>query len=78
MIFLAVTLGFFAESVREHISDRKREKEFMSSMIQDLKSDTSTITHAITVYTSICKASDTLLMYLKSGGPNTSLLSNLI
>ena len=42
MIFLAVTLGFFAESYRENVSDRKRESEFMSSIINDLKSDTTT------------------------------------
>jgi hypothetical protein len=30
MIFLAVTLGFFAENIREHLSDRSKEKEYMS------------------------------------------------
>ena len=28
MIFLAVTLGFFAESYREHLGDRSKEKEY--------------------------------------------------
>src|ERR1700689_2896332 len=41
MIFLAVTMGFFAESIRENISDREREKQYMESMIEDLKSDTA-------------------------------------
>jgi hypothetical protein len=27
MIFLAVTMGFFAESLREHINERDRAKE---------------------------------------------------
>src|SRR5215471_4596046 len=40
MIFLAVTLGFFAENVRENSTDREREKQYMQSMIEDLKSDT--------------------------------------
>ncbi|HSZ85497.1 MAG TPA: hypothetical protein VK787_05670 [Puia sp.] len=41
MIFLAVTLGFFAEGLREHIGDRTREKEYMTSLLQELKYDTS-------------------------------------
>ncbi|HVS94005.1 MAG TPA: hypothetical protein VHE59_18345 [Mucilaginibacter sp.] len=40
MIFLAVMLGFFAESIREHIADKHRENEYMASMVEDLKSDT--------------------------------------
>ena len=43
MIFLAVTMGFFAESIRENISNHKKEKEFMLSMVEDLKSDTANI-----------------------------------
>ena len=39
MIFLAVTLGFIAENVRESISDRRKEKEYVESLMQDLKSD---------------------------------------
>src|ERR1700686_4473183 len=35
MIFLAVTMGFFAESYREHLGDRAKEKEFMKSMVSD-------------------------------------------
>jgi hypothetical protein len=31
MIFLAVMLGFFAESLREHISDKSKEREYISS-----------------------------------------------
>jgi len=41
MIFLAVTLGFFAEGLRENISNHHREKQYMQSMLEDLKSDTS-------------------------------------
>ncbi|SRR5579862_9865902 len=40
MIFLAVTLGFFAESLREFISDKGKEREYLSSMINDLAYDT--------------------------------------
>src|SRR4051812_47853018 len=43
MIFLAVTLGFFAEGLRENISDNKKEKEYIKSFIQNLQDDTSKI-----------------------------------
>ena len=40
MIFLAVTMGFFAEQIREHYVETKREKESMISLVKDLESDT--------------------------------------
>jgi len=41
MIFLAVTMGFFAESYRENLSDRNKEKEYIKSMVEDLKTDSA-------------------------------------
>jgi hypothetical protein len=41
MLFLAVFAGFLAENWREHIVERKREKEYILSMIEDLKLDTT-------------------------------------
>jgi hypothetical protein len=41
MIFLAVTLGFFAEGLREHMGDKTKEKEFLSSLVTELKYDTT-------------------------------------
>ncbi len=40
MLFLAVTLGFFAENIREHMAENELEKEYMVSMLEDLRSDT--------------------------------------
>jgi hypothetical protein len=40
MIFLAVTMGFFAENIREHLSDRSKEKKYIISLLEDLKKDT--------------------------------------
>ena len=37
MIFLAVTMGFFAKNIREMISDSEREKDFMKSLIKDIR-----------------------------------------
>ena len=41
MIFLAVTLGFFAENIREDITEHHRAKIFIASMKNDLKADTA-------------------------------------
>jgi hypothetical protein len=41
MIFIAVTMGFFAEGLREHIGDRNREKDYMQSLLSDLRSDSA-------------------------------------
>jgi hypothetical protein len=40
MIFLAVTLGFFAEQTREHFADKAKEKEYMREIVENLKYDT--------------------------------------
>ena len=41
MLFLAVFCGFLAENQREHIVEHKREKEYIRSMLEDLKHDTA-------------------------------------
>jgi hypothetical protein len=43
MIFLAVTMGFFAESLRENINDRAKAKEYIQSFYEDLKTETAKI-----------------------------------
>ena len=47
MIFFAVTLGFFAESLREHISDKEKEKDYIISLEADLKADIKNADQAI-------------------------------
>jgi hypothetical protein len=39
MIFIAVTMGFFAESLREHINDANKEKEFAKALYTELSAD---------------------------------------
>ena len=41
MIFLAVTLGFIAENIRENVSNHHRELNYMKGIVQDLKEDTT-------------------------------------
>jgi hypothetical protein len=61
MIFLAVTLGFFAESYREHLVSSEKERSYMESMIQDLKRDTAEATHVIALQSVIFKKMDSAL-----------------
>ncbi|HLK30955.1 MAG TPA: hypothetical protein VKT28_20425 [Puia sp.] len=43
MIFLAVTMGFIAENIRESISDGSKEKEYVASIKKDLADDTTAL-----------------------------------
>jgi hypothetical protein len=43
MLFLAVFCGFLAENQREHMVEHQREKQYMKSMLDDLKLDTAEI-----------------------------------
>lgn len=40
MIFVAVFLGFLAENLREEVVERKKERQYVSSLFQELKDDT--------------------------------------
>jgi hypothetical protein len=44
MLFLAVFCGFLAENLREHQVEKDREKQFMQSLVGDLKADIASIT----------------------------------
>jgi len=48
MLFLAVTLGFFVENKREHYVEHQRERQYMVSMLEDLKKDTAEISRILT------------------------------
>lgn len=47
MIFLAVTLGFLAENLREHITSRTKEKEYIRGFIRNVQDDTANLRHII-------------------------------
>ncbi|HWZ15085.1 MAG TPA: hypothetical protein VNW95_07575 [Mucilaginibacter sp.] len=78
MIFLAVMMGFFAESFREHLSDRAKETEFMRSMIEDLKADTTAMNLELKTYPDEFKKIDTMLTALKSDKPDGDLISRFV
>jgi hypothetical protein len=60
MIFLAVTLGFFAENIREGFAERRMEKEYIFSFYEDLKTDTIRLNYIINFETSKIAALNTL------------------
>lgn len=64
MIFLAVTLGFLAESLREHLSDKRIEREYILSFVEDLKQDTANFKFVIPASKTNLKGVDSLLNLL--------------
>ena len=47
MLFLAVTLGFFAENQREHLIEGNRAKQYMQSLYEDLRNDTTILNNLV-------------------------------
>jgi len=76
MLFLAVSLGFFVENQREHMIEHKREKQYMRSMIQDLRSDTMQLAKSIDLLQKREIMIDSLIPLL--GSPDFKLHGNEI
>ena len=60
MLFLAVFCGFLAENQREHYIEHQREKQFMNSMLEDLKSDTSLLANCVRYWDDINNSIDSV------------------
>lgn len=65
MIFIAVSMGFIAESVREHITETKHEKEYMKSLVKDLQLDTAYINLSNNTRERAIVSAKILLQYFK-------------
>ena len=68
MIFLAVTLGFFAENIREHLADKSKEREFIVSLKEDLVSDTAQLHTRLPVSDTLFEKLDSLYFLLQAAG----------
>jgi len=68
MLFLAVFCGFLAEYKLEHTIEHNREKQFITTLIEDLKSDTAQLTEVVAYKRRREKMADSLIMYLSSPG----------
>ena len=66
MLFLAVTLGFLVENWREHVVEHRREKQFIETLIEDLKSDTSQLNLTIEFRLRKETMVDSLAFFMKS------------
>jgi len=60
MLFFAVTLGFFAENVREHQIVIERKNQNLLAMVQDLKRDAVQLQKRIVEYTKAIKTFENL------------------
>ncbi len=61
MIFLAVTMGFFAESLRENINAKDKEKEYIVSFENNLEKDKAELDYTIEDNQKKIKGLDSLL-----------------
>ncbi len=66
MLFLAVFCGFLAEYQLEHVIERNREKEFIQTFIEDLKTDTVAIGRNIIFRKKKMEQMDSLMLLLSS------------
>ncbi|HEY2720560.1 MAG TPA: hypothetical protein VGI82_02480 [Chitinophagaceae bacterium] len=77
MIFLAVTLGFFAENIREHFADQKKEKQYLRSFVEDLTNDEANLPRLLrSIEHQQLHAADSLPLLLKNADTKTP--ANLI
>jgi hypothetical protein len=72
MIFIAVTMGFFAENLRERIYNHEREKEYISSLLNNLQEDRTSLDHTIWANEKKVKGLDSLLSLDVTGSSQPS------
>ena len=65
MIFVAVSMGFFSENIREYIGETKQEEEYVKSLINDLKLDTTYLNKSNLVKMEAEQSAMDLLNYFK-------------
>ena len=71
MLFLAVTLGFFAENVREHQVEKHREISYLKNVHEDLQLDLKNIDNVMNQNTVRLQAMDSLFQLI-----NKSTITN--
>ena len=69
MIFLAVSMGFIAENIREHLGDKAKEKEYIENIRKDLVRDTANLNVWIAALFTRVDSFDSLITILKKPGP---------
>jgi len=69
MIFIAVMMGFFAESARESLSEHNRAKEYAATLYSDLKADTVSLDKFLKRIDFGASNVDTLMQLLSANDP---------
>jgi hypothetical protein len=66
MLFLAVTLGFFAENLREHYVEKEREEKFIQIVHEDLLNDINSLHKIDSLYIIRIAKEDSLINILSN------------
>jgi hypothetical protein len=72
MIFLAVTMGFIAENIRERIKEKREINENIESVLSDLEADVTQLNISIAKNTYSYTAADSLIALLHNNKNNTA------
>jgi hypothetical protein len=75
MIFLAVTLGFFAENVRENIGDAGKEKEYIRSLYDDMHQDSINICASLAFSRRQIQKIDSLVYIINQHSPDSNQIN---
>ena len=76
MLFLAVFSGFLAEYQLEHTIEHQREKEYMITMLEDIKSDTSLLSACVNYWNGINNDIDSLADAIKIPVSRTDMVKS--
>jgi len=77
MIFLAVTLGFFAETIRENISEKHREKDYIAGLINNIQNDTADLKGLISRNDRELRGIDSLMKVSKKNFTNLAVQDSI-
>src|ERR1700733_15274770 len=61
MIFLAVTMGFFAENIREYFAEKQTAKEYLEAFKNELRQNEASIQQYDSIFTLILPMQDSIL-----------------
>jgi hypothetical protein len=71
MMFLAVTLGFFAENIRQDFEERAHERQYMRSLCDDLALDEKKLPELLSWIQHDCREAEFLQENLPKADPTT-------
>ena len=73
MLFIAVTLGFFAENIREHFVEKEREIKYIQNIHQDLQKDIKEVDATVVFIDKKQQLADSLFIQIKNHTINNNL-----